>query len=234
MFYDDIKIFYDGINVTEFQYIDYIRGYTTNPTLMNKGKIESNNYKDFALEFLNNSGKLPVSFEVFADDLDEMISEAKQIYSWSDTIYVKIPITNSKGESTARVIEELNKCNIKVNVTAIFTIEQVDTAVNALKNNDSPAIISLFCGRIADTGINTKHICLHSYNLVKDRNIETLWASTREVYNVFDAINYKCDIITIPDGVLKKLKLISKNLKEFSLETVKMFRNDALNSGIQL
>lgn len=234
MFYNDIKIFYDGINVTEFQHIDYIRGFTTNPTLMNKGKIESNNYKDFAQEFLSHSGRLPVSFEVFADDLDEMISEAKQIYSWSNTIYVKIPITNSKGESTARVIEELNKCNIKVNVTAIFTIEQVDIAVNALKNNDSHAIISLFCGRIADTGINPKHICLHSYNLVKDRNIETLWASTREVYNVFDAISFGCNIITIPDGVLKKLKLIGKNLTDFSLETVQMFRSDALNSGIQL
>ena len=209
-----------------------ISGITTNPTLMNKGKIQSNNYKDFACEFLNYSGKLPVSFEVFADDLDEMISEAKQIFSWSDTIYVKIPITNSNGESTVRVIEELNKLNIKVNVTAIFTVEQVDIAVNALKNIECPAIISLFCGRIADTGITPREICLHAYKLCKDRNIETLWASTREVYNVFDAINYGCDIITIPDSVLKKLNLIGKDLKDFSLQTVQMFRNDAINSGI--
>lgn len=234
MFHENIKIFYDGVNIKEFEHIDYIKGYTTNPTLMNKGKIQSNNYKDFAIEFLNHTNNLPVSFEVFADDLDEMISEAKEIYSWSNTIYVKIPITNSKGESTARVIEELNKCNIKVNVTAIFTTEQVDIAVNALKNNNCPAIISLFCGRIADAGINPREICLHASKLCKDINIETLWASTREVYNVFEAIDYGCDIITIPDSVLKKLKLIGKNLKEFSLETVQMFRNDAINSGITL
>ena len=234
MFHENIKIFYDGVNIKEFENIDFIRGYTTNPTLMNKGKIQSNNYKDFGLEFLNHTNNLPVSFEVFADDLDEMIEQGKEIYSWSDTIYVKIPITNSKGESTSRVIEELNKLNIKVNVTAIFTIEQVDIAVNVLKNNECPAIISLFCGRIADAGINPKEICLHADNLCKDKNIEILWASTREVYNVFDAINYGCNIITIPDSILKKLKLIGKNLTQYSLETVQMFRNDAVNSGILL
>ena len=236
MFHEKIKIFYDGVNIKEFENVDYIKGYTTNPTLMNKGKIQSNNYKDFAIEFLKCTKELPVSFEVFADDLDEMITQAKEIYSWCEnkSIYVKIPITNSKGKSTARVIEELNKIGIKVNVTAIFTEEQVDIAVNSLKNNECSAIISLFCGRISDAGVNPKDICVYANNLVKDRNIETLWASTREVYNVFDAINSGCDIITIADGIFRKLKNIGKDLSQYSLETVKMFRNDAVNSGISL
>ena len=232
MFHQKIKIFYDGVNIEEYGITEYVKGFTTNPTLMNKGNISSKKYEDFAKDFLKKSRGLPVSFEVFADDLDEMIQQAKIIYSWSDTIYVKIPITNTKGESTGRVIEELNRLNIKVNVTAIFTAEQVNIAVASIKNNNCPAIISLFCGRIADTGVNPKDICLSACLSCKNKNIEILWASTREVYNVFDAINYNCDIITISDSVFKKLNLIGKDLKEYSLETVQMFRNDAIKSGI--
>ena len=234
MFHKKIKIFYDGININEFKKFPYVSGYTTNPTLMNKGKIVSNKYKNFAMEFLKSTNNLPVSFEVFADNLDEMIKQGKEISSWDDSIYVKIPITNSKGKSTAHVIEELNRLNIKVNVTALFTMEQVNIAVDSLKNNECGAIISIFSGRIADTGINPKEICKKTHDLVKNRNIEILWASTREVYNVFDAIDCGCNIITIPDGIFKKLDLIGKDLSQFSLETVQMFRNDALKSGIEL
>ena len=126
MFHENIKIFYDGVNIKEFENVDYIKGYTTNPTLMNKGKITSNNYKDFAVEFLNNTNNLPVSFEVFTDEIDEMKLQASEISSWNKNIIIKVPITNSKGISTKNLIKDLTDKNISINVTAIFTLDQIN------------------------------------------------------------------------------------------------------------
>ena len=231
-FHNKIKIFYDGVNIGGFGSLEYIKGYTTNPTLMRKG-IQSKNYKDFAINFLKKAKGLPVSFEVFADDLDEMIVQAKEISTWGKNIYIKIPIINTKGESTERVITKLNELGIKVNITAVFTKEQIDI-VNKSIDGSISNIISIFSGRIADTGINPIDTCKYAVELLKNRNIEVLWASSREVYNIFQAIDCGCHIITVSDNVFKKIHNIGKDLSQFSLETVKMFRNDAINSGIKL
>ena len=231
-FHNKIKIFYDGVNIDGFGSLEYIKGYTTNPTLMRKG-TQSKNYKDFAINFLKKAKDLPVSFEVFADDLDEIIEQAKEISTWGKNIYIKIPIINTKGESTERVITKLNDLGIKVNITAVFTKEQIDI-VNKSIDSSISNIISIFSGRIADTGINPIDTCKYAVELLKNKNIEVLWASSREVYNIFQAIDCGCHIITVSENVFKKIHNIGKDLSQFSLETVKMFRNDAINSGIKL
>ena len=233
---NNIKIFYDGIHIEKFNNLDYIKGYTTNPSILNNDTIKNkfSNYIDFATYFLSKSNGLPVSFEIFADDYDEIINQALQINSWGQNVYVKIPIINTKGEYNDRVITTLNNLHIKLNITAIFTNEGVDIAYNSLHNKNIPTIISLFCGRIADTGVNPKDICDYTYSLCKnDKDIEILWASTREIYNIFNAVECKCDIITIPDDILSKLNYIGKDLHEYSLDTVKKFYDDGLKSNIQ-
>jgi len=231
--FNNIKVFYDGTNIDEYKDLNYIKGFTTNPTLMNKSNSNEKKYKNFALNMLNKTNNLPVSFEVFADEHEEMINEAREISSWHNSIYVKIPIVNSKGVSSQYVIEQLNSENIKLNITAVFTIEQIKTAFDSLKNKDVPNIISVFSGRIADTGVNPKNYIDYAHNLTKNNeNIEILWASVREVHNIFEAIESKCDIITIPDSIFKKTKNIGKNLEDYSLETVNMFLNDSKKSGV--
>lgn len=231
--YNKIKVFYDGTNIDKYNHLDYIKGFTTNPSLMNNSNLIEKKYKNFALNMLNKSNNLPVSFEVFADEPEEMIKEAREISSWHNSIYVKIPIVNSKGISSRYVIEQLNSENIKLNITAIFSIEQIKTAFDSLKNKDIPNIISVFAGRIADTGVNATFYIKYAHELSKNnQNIEILWASVREVHNIFEAIESKCDIITIPDSILKKTSNIGKNLEHFSLETVNMFLNDSKKSGV--
>jgi transaldolase len=226
-----IKIFYDGLNIDEYSKESYIKGFTTNPSILSNSK-KFNNYKELALYFISKSNNLPVSFEIFADDEAEMIKQGIEINSWANNIYVKVPIINSKGIYTENVIKTLNKLNIKLNITAIFTQEQANVAYNSILNKNISTIISLFSGRIADTGIDPKNICIETVNMCKNTNIEVLWASTREVYNIFQAIEYGCDIITIPDDVLKRKKYIGKDLTEYSIETVKTFYNDAIKSNI--
>ncbi len=232
MILEQIKIFYDGVNIEKYGSLSYVKGFTTNPTLMKNANTKYNNYKDFALNFLKQTRNMPVSFEVFADDLDGMIKQAKVISAWGDNIYVKIPIINTKGVSTQTVIEELNKLNIKVNITAVFTKKQIDIAVKAIQNISCSNILSIFCGRIADTGVDPIDICKYAIGCCKNKNIEILWASSREILNIFQAAKYGCDIITLNDSIIKKIPNIGKKLETFSLETVKMFVNDAVKSGI--
>lgn len=233
-YYDKIKIFYDGINIDEYGKKEFVKGFTTNPTLLNNQNIKVKNYKNIALNMISKSRNLPVSFEVFADEPELILKQAREIYSWNKSIYVKIPIINTKGMSTKNVIKQLNSEGIKLNITAVFTKKQIDIAYESLVDKSIPSIISIFAGRIADSGVNPKENVCYAVNIVKDnKEIEILWASVREVYNIFDAIECDCNIITVPDKIFKKLCIINKDLFKYSKETVEMFYKDGIKSQIK-
>lgn len=230
-----IKIFADGADkklMLEMYYNPLISGLTTNPTLMNKAGII--NYKEFALDILSKIKDKPISFEVFSDDFQDMKRQALEIKSWGENIYVKIPITNTKGESTYELIEYLGKENTKINVTAITTIDQVKHILPSISKCPA-SYISIFAGRIADTGINPIPIMQQAIELIKEYSyIELIWASSRELYNIIQANAIGCHIITITNDIFKKIPMINKNLTELSLDTVKMFHQDAIYSGFSI
>jgi len=230
-----IKIYADGAVLEEMKSLKAsfpITGFTTNPTLMAKAGIKD--YLGFAKEMLQVTGDLPVSFEVFADDFDEMYRQALILNELGDTVYIKIPITNSIGESSNELIGRLNIAGIKLNITAIFTKEQISGLIPFLKS-ETPAIISIFAGRIADAGYYPEEIIKYAVDLYANKkHIEILWASCREILNVKQANDQGCHIITVPNNMLGKIKDFGKDLNLFSLETVQMFRNDALASGFTL
>jgi len=230
-----IKIFADGADVQSILRLSQnplIAGYTTNPTLMRKAGVSD--YKRFAQEVLAVVKDKPVSFEVLSDEFDEMEAQAKEIASWAANVYVKIPITNTRGESSVALIERLTKAAVKLNVTAMLTIEQVKAVLPAMRGATG-GYISIFAGRVADAGVDPEPIMVEALNLLKEYPaLELLWASPREVFNVVQAERIGCHVITLTDDVLKKLSLIGKNLDEFSLETVKMFYNDAVAAGYEL
>jgi len=177
---------------------------------------------------------MPISFEVFADDFDEMERQARQICTWGDSVYVKIPITNTKGKSAVPLIARLSSGGVKLNITAILTVEQVRDVVHAL-DPKVPAIISVFAGRIADTGRDPVPLMRHCADIVKSKpNAQLLWASPRELLNIFQAEQCGCHIITVTSDILKKLAMVGKSLDELSLDTVKMFYNDASAAGFKL
>ena len=230
-----IKIFADGADEKEIIKLnekDYIKGFTTNPSLMKKANIK--NYETFARALLSKIKTKPISFEVFSDDLNLMEKQAEKIATWGKNVNVKIPITNTRSTSTCEIIQRLSTKGIICNITAIFTPEQLKRVVDVL-HKDTPAILSVFAGRIADSGIDPQKIILSSVNCAKDKpHSEVLWASTREVLNIFQAEKTGCQIITVPNNILSKLKFIGKNLEAFSLETVKDFYNDAQAAGYDL
>ena len=230
-----IKIFADGADLVSIEKLNMnkdISGFTTNPSLMKKAGVLD--YKKFCQDVLKITKNKPVSFEIFSDDLDEMYDQAKEIASWGKSIFVKIPITNSKGEKTSGLIKKLLEKNIKCNVTAILTIKQVEE-IYEISNTKTEVIISIFAGRIADTGINPIPLMSEAIKICKDKkNIEILWASTRELINIFQANEINCQIITVPHDILKKTSLIGKNLDDLSLETVQMFLNDATKAGFKI
>ena len=227
----DVKLFADGADLNgmlEMYEKSYIKGLTTNPTLMRKAGIT--NYKEFAFEVLKQIKDKPISFEVFSDDLAEMKRQALEIASWGQNVYVKIPITNTLGLSTSDVIETLVKQGVKVNVTALMTPEQVKSVI-AVLDPQVPSYVSVFAGRIADTGIDPIPVMKQCINLLAEkRNAELIWASPRELLNVVQAHEIGCQIITATNDILKKLELIGKDLTQYSLETVKMFFEDAKNA----
>jgi transaldolase len=230
-----IKLFQDGANIAEMQAglaTGRIQGFTTNPTLMRKAGITD--YKKFAQEVIAAIPDLPVSFEVFSDDFDTMEREAREIASWGGDTYVKIPITNTKGESAGDLIRRLSAEGFSLNVTAILTLEQVDVvAENA--SPDARTIVSVFAGRIADTGIDPVPVMTEALTRLKRLpKAELLWASPRELLNVIQADQCGCHIITATPDVLAKLKLVGKDLAAYSLETVKMFHDDAKAAGFNL
>ncbi len=223
-----IKIFADGANIKEMFFLNkekHISGFTTNPSLMKQQNI--NDYKSFAKKILTKIKKKPLSFEVTSDSLIEMEKQALEISSWSKNIYVKIPFLNSKGIKTTPLIKKLSKKGIKINVTAIFTIQQVKDTIKSLDKN-SVAYLSIFAGRIADTGIDPSQIIKKSVKLSKKfKNVEVLWASCRQVFSIFEANKIGCHIITVPNSIMKKTNLINKNLEKYALQTSKEFYMDS-------
>lgn len=218
-----IKIFLDGADaILENKDNPIIKGFTTNPSLLKKAGVTD--YKAFALKILSEIKVKPISFEVLTDSFSEMIKQAVEISSWGENVYVKIPITNTKGTSTYHVVEELTLRGVKVNVTAIMTLDQVKYIVPALSQTNG-AYISVFAGRIADTGVNPMPT-MRTAKLILPQNTELIWASPREVLNVYQAEACESDIITCSADFIKKLPLRGKDLIEFSRETVQMFYED--------
>lgn len=229
----NIKIFADGANekdILKFNKMYFIKGLTTNPSLMRKSGV--NNYEIFCKKILKKVKK-PISFEVFSDDEKNIIRQARIISSWSKNVYVKIPVINTKNKSLKNVIKLLSNEGVKLNITAIFTKKQIKETINSL-DSSTRAIISIFCGRISDSGKDVTDYIRYANKLKKNKNIEILWASTRELYNIIQAEKLGCDIITVPSDILNKINLIGKNLEKYSLETVKMFYNDAKKAGFKL
>ena len=230
-----IKIFADGADIKgilEMYPNPMVKGFTTNPTLMRKVGISD--YEGFGRELLAKVPDRPVSLEVFADDFAEMERQALKIASWGPNVNVKIPITNTKGESAGPLIERLSKQGVVLNITAIMTLDQVRTVANAVAA-DTPAIVSVFAGRIADTGIDPIPHMTEAKNILAGKpRAELLWASPRELLNIFQADEMGCHIITVTNDVLAKLKLVGKNLDDYSRETVEMFYRDASAAGYKI
>jgi transaldolase len=229
-----IELYGDGADAGEIRAArekGIVSGFTTNPTLMRK--CGATDYEKCAREALEAAGKLPISLEVFADEFDEMERQARLLTTWGENVYVKIPITNTRGESSVPLIKTLNHSGIKLNLTAILTLDQVRCVVNAL-SEATPAVVSVFAGRIADTGRDPMPIMREAAGMVRQKKQKLLWASSRELLNIFQAEECGCDIITVTNDILKKLKLIGMSLEELSLDTVKMFYNDATAAGYKL
>jgi transaldolase len=230
-----IKLFADGAekkSMLELYADPSIRGFTTNPTLMHKAGITD--YQAFARDILSVITDRPISFEVFADEFDEMERQARIIATWGSNVYVKIPVTNTRRESACPLIHRLSHAGIKVNVTAILTLDQVSQVVEALAGG-APSNVSVFAGRIADTGVDPVPAMQEAVRMLRPHpQIELIWASPRELLNVFQADAIGCQIITATPDVLKKLSLVGKDLAEYSLDTVKMFADDAAKSGFTL
>lgn len=232
----DVKIFADGADlqgIAELSRQPYIHGLTTNPTLMRK--VGLTDYESFARAVLEEVKSKPISFEVFSDEFPEMRRQALKMHEWQDNVYVKIPITNTRGESSVPLITELAAEGVRLNITALLAPHQVKSVAAVLDPN-VPAIISVFAGRIADTGIDPLPIMKESLQIMRDQpNAELLWASVREVLNVFQAAACHCHIVTVPHEILKKLvELGGKDLDEVSLDTVRMFHRDAVAAGFKL
>ena len=231
-----VKIFADGADfqgIAELAGQPYIDGVTTNPTLMRKAGLTD--YESFARAVLNEVKVKPISFEVFSDDFSEMRRQALKMHQWQENIYVKIPITNTSGESSIPLIAQLAREGVKLNITAVLTLRQVK-AVAAALDPIVPAIVSVLAGRIADTGVDPLPIMTKSVKIVSDLpKVELLWASVREVLNVFQAAACHCHIVTVPHDILKKFgELAGKDLDELSLDTVRMFHRDAAAAGFTL
>jgi transaldolase len=231
-----IKIFADGADregIASLNAKPYIQGMTTNPTLMRKVGVAD--YEKFAREVLEVGKEKPISFEVFSDEFPEMRRQALMIGKWQENVYVKIPITNTRGDSALPLITELSGEGVKLNITAILTREQVQGVAKAVKR-DVPCVVSVFAGRVADTGVDPMPLMKDSLAMLKDLpQAELLWASVREVLNIFQAAQCGCDIVTVPHDVLDKVaKLGGMDLSELSLDTVKMFHKDAVAAGFKL
>ena len=230
-----VKIFADGADKAAILALaknPLITGFTTNPTLMNKAGIKD--YAAFAKDLLASIPGYPISFEVFADENDEMLRQATTIATWGENVYVKIPVTNTLSESTAPVVRELTKRGVKVNVTALMTSEQVVDVCAAL-DGGAPACVSVFAGRVADTGRDPLPIMTEALKTIaRYPGVELIWASPRELLNIFHADSIGTHIITVTHDILAKLSLVGKDLDEYSLDTVKMFASDAAKAGFAL
>ena len=231
----NVKIFADGADLDGILALaddPRISGFTTNPTLMWKAGLTD--YRSFAQRLLERITKHPISFEVFGDSPEDVRRQARLIAAWGDNVYVKIPVTMTTGETMAPVVRELSESGVKVNVTAVFTTAQVELITAAVKDG-APSCVSIFAGRIADAGIDPQPIMARAVDILVDApRSEVIWASPREILNVVQADQAGCHIITMTNDLLAKLDSLGKDLDQFSLETVQMFRRDALAAGFSL
>jgi transaldolase len=230
-----VKIFADGADKTgmlEMYEKPFVKGLTTNPTLMKKAGITD--YRAFCKDILTSINDKPLSFEVFSDDFAEMERQALEIASWGDNVYVKIPITNTKQETCYGLVKRLADQKVKLNVTALMTLDQVHNVVASL-NPNIPSYVSVFAGRIADTGYDPVPLMTTAVEILKEAPAaELIWASPRELLNIFQADEIGCHVITVTNDILKKLSLVGYDLDEYSLDTVKMFYADAVAAGFKL
>lgn len=230
-----VKIFADGADrngMLEMAAKPFIKGLTTNPTLMRKAGIAD--YRAFALEILRDIPDKPISFEVFSDEFEEMERQAMEIAGWGKNVYVKIPVSNTKRQPSYDLVRKLSSKAVKVNVTALMTNDQVRAVTDAL-DKSVPSYISVFAGRIADTGRDPVPLMAEAVNLMKPKpKAELIWASPRELLNIFQADAIGCHVITVTNDILKKLSLVGYDLDDYSLDTVKMFHGDAAAAGFCL
>ncbi|MBA3871937.1 MAG: transaldolase [Anaerolineae bacterium] len=230
-----VKIFADGADLDGILRVaqnPLVKGFTTNPSLMRKAGVSD--YTQFAHQLLDAITDRPISFEVFSDELDEMEKQARILNSWADNIYVKIPVTNSRAESTDSLVHKLSYEGVKLNITALTTADHVRTVSEALRGG-APSIVSVFAGRIADTGVDPLPIMRESLAILEDcPTAELLWASCREVFNIFQADAINCHIITVTHDVLSSLSVVGKDLTTYSTELIKVFYQDAQASGFKI
>jgi transaldolase len=230
-----VKIFADGADkagMLEMYEKPFVKGLTTNPTLMKKAGITD--YRAFCKDILTSIKDKPLSFEVFSDDFTEMERQAMEIASWGDNVYVKIPITNTKQEACYGLVKKLAEQKVKLNVTALMTLDQVRNVVASLDPN-LPSYVSIFAGRIADTGYDPVPLMINAVEILKVAPAaELIWASPRELLNIFQADEIGCHVITVTNDILKKLSLVGYDLNKYSLDTVKMFYKDAIEAGYKL
>ncbi|MBI4634979.1 MAG: transaldolase [Candidatus Rokubacteria bacterium] len=230
-----VQIFADGADkaaMLELYGKPFIRGFTTNPTLMRKAGVED--YRAFAWDIVAAIPDRPISFEVFSDEFSEMERQAREIASWGDNVFVKIPITNTRGKSSRELVRRLADAGIRTNVTAVLTLDQVREMMTSLAGGPA-AYVSVFAGRVADTGVDPVPLMTTALELLRPyANVGLIWASPREILNVFQADAIGCHVITVTADLLKKLEIVGKGLTEYSLETVQMFRDDALKAGYTL
>ena len=230
-----VKLFADGASIVEMIDVykrNLVQGFTTNPTLMKKAGVRD--YLRFTQEAIEALPDLPISFEVLSDEFPEMERQARKISGWGENVYVKIPITNARGDDATPLVERLSHDAVKINVTAVLTLEQVEACVAAFSGGAS-GIVSVFAGRIADTGRDPMPIMKKAVQIMRScPNAEVLWASSRELLNIYQAESCNCHIITVTNDILKKLPLVGMDLRELSLETVRMFLADAAQAGFQL
>ena len=229
------KLYCDTSNLIDIKKcIKYynIDGVTTNPSIMRKEGVK--NYKKQCLEILKLIKKKPLSVEVFADDNEEIINQAREISKWSKNIYVKVPVINTKGTFLKKIIKSLNNDNVKLNITAVFTLNQIKQ-IKKIINKKTPVIISIFCGRIADSGIDPEPLIIKAKKIYKDyKNVKILWASVREVYNYYQAKRTKTDIITVPPNLIEKINSKKVSLVSYSKRTVKQFFEDGKKSKFKI
>jgi transaldolase len=230
-----VQLFADGADKTSMLALNakpYIKGLTTNPTLMRQAGVQ--HYRSFALEVLAHIKDKPVCFEVLADDFADMERQALEIASWGENVYVKIPVTNTRRQSSSALVERLTRRRVKVNVTALTTLAQVREVVGAL-NPDTPSYVSVFAGRIADTGADPMPMMAEAVGILEaNPRAQLVWASSRELLNIFQAESVGCQVITLTSGILSKLALIGYDLTQYSLDTVRMFHDDAQGAGFSL
>jgi transaldolase len=229
------KIFADGADIAGIKELSgnpWVKGFTTNPTLMRQAGVSD--YLDFSRQVVEIVGLQPLSLEVFSDDFDEMYRQAKILSGLGGSVFVKIPITNTKGQSSLELVRTLSAENVKTNVTAIFTRDQITKSIDAI-GTETKAFVSVFAGRIADAGVDPLPTMKFALEQMKmSPNQELIWASPRELFNVFQAHEIGCHVITITHDLIKKLPTLGKDLELFSLETVQMFANDAATAGFVL